>query len=76
AAGFSKAFLSEVERGLASASFTSLAGIAHALGVTVEYFVETPSEVRSVCRGDLLRVFRFAVSAYVLARLANVAEGR
>lgn len=43
AAGISKPFLSQVERGLASPSLTSLAGIAQALGVTVQYFVDTPS---------------------------------
>lgn len=76
AAGISKPFLSQVERGLASPSITSLAGIAHALGVTVQYFVETPSEERSVCRGDQLRFFSFADSANLFARLTNVPEGR
>ncbi|WP_185921412.1 cupin domain-containing protein [Burkholderia cenocepacia] len=76
AAGISKPFLSQVERGLASPSLTSLAGIAHALGVTVQYFVDTPSEERSVCRGDQLRFFGFADSANLFARLTNVSEGR
>ncbi|KVG32508.1 cupin domain-containing protein [Burkholderia ubonensis] len=76
AAGISKPFLSQVERGLASPSLTSLAGIAQALGVTVQYFVETPSEERSVCRGEQLRFFGFADSANLFARLTNVTEGR
>ncbi|MEN2469526.1 cupin domain-containing protein [Burkholderia stabilis] len=76
AAGISKPFLSQVERGLASPSLTSLAGIAHALGVTVQYFVDTPSEERSVCRGEQLRFFGFADSANLFARLTNVSEGR
>ena len=60
----------------ASPSLTSLAGIAHALGVTVQYFVDTPSEERSVCRGEQLRFFGFADSANLFARLTNVSEGR
>lgn len=76
AAGISKPFLSQVERGLASPSLTSLAGIAQALGVTVQYFVDTPSEERSVCRGGQLRFFGFADSANLFAWLTNVSEGR
>jgi transcriptional regulator with XRE-family HTH domain len=75
-AGISKPFLSQVERGLASPSITSLAGIAHALGVNLQYFVETPSEERSVCRGDQLRFFSFADSANLFARLTNAPKGR
>src|SRR5260370_17625530 len=76
AAGISKPFLSQVERGLASPSITSLAGIAHALGGTVQYFVDTPSEERSVCRGDQLKFFGFADSANLFARLTNLTGGR
>ena len=76
AAGISKPFLSQVERGLASPSITSLAGIAHALGVTVQYFVDTPSEERSVCRGDQLKFFGFADSANLFARMTNLSGGR
>ena len=75
-AGISKPFLSQVERGLASPSITSLAGIAQALGVTVQYFVDTPSEERSVCRGDQLKFFGFADSANLFARLTNLTGGR
>jgi transcriptional regulator with XRE-family HTH domain len=76
AARISKPFLSQVERGLATPSLTSLAGIASALGVTVQYFVDTPSEERSVSRGDQLRFFGFADSANLFARLTNVTGGR
>lgn len=76
AAGISKPFLSQVERGLASPSLTSLSGIARALGVTMQYFVETPSEERSVKRGDQLEFFGFADSANLFARLTNTAGGR
>src|SRR5260370_11535451 len=69
AAGISKPFLSQVERGLASPSITSLAGIAYALGVKVQYFVDTPSEERSVCRADELKFFGFADSANLFARM-------
>jgi transcriptional regulator with XRE-family HTH domain len=76
AAGISKPFLSQVERGLASPSLTSLKGIAGALGVTMQYFVETPSEERSVCRADQLKFFSFADSANLFARLTNSTGGR
>lgn len=76
AAGISKPFLSQVERGLATPSITSLAGIARALGVTVQYFVDTPTESKSVRRGDELQYFGFADSANLFARLTNVSGGR
>lgn len=75
-ASLSKPFLSQVERGLASPSITSLSGIARALGVNLQYFVETPSEERSVCRGDQLRFFSFADSSNLFARLTNAPQGR
>src|SRR5260370_24531642 len=76
AAGISKPFLSQVERGLASPSLTSLAGIANALGVTLQYFVDTPSEERCVCRAEQLRFFSFADSANLFARLTSGSGGR
>jgi len=75
AAGISKPFLSQVERGLASPSAASLTGIAGALGVAVQYFVDAPSEERSVCRGDQLSSFGFADSANLFARLTNLRDG-
>jgi transcriptional regulator with XRE-family HTH domain len=75
AAGISKPFLSQVERGLASPSLTSLAGIATALGVPLQYFVETPSEERTVCRAEQLRYFSFAGSANLFARLTSSSVG-
>ena len=75
AACISKPFLSQVERGLATPSLTSLASIASALGVTVQYFVDTPSEERSVSRGDELKFFGFADSANLFARLTNLTGG-
>ena len=75
AAGISKPFLSQVERGLATPSLTSLAGIAAALGVTLQYFVDTPSEERSVRRAGQLRFFSFADSTDLFARLTNSSVG-
>ena len=72
AAGISKPFLSQVERGLATPSITSLAGIARALGVTVQYFVDTPTQAKLVRRADELQFFSFADSANLFARLTNV----
>ncbi|PMS16851.1 DNA-binding protein [Trinickia dabaoshanensis] len=74
-AGISKPFLSQVERGLATPSLTSLAGIATALGVTLQYFVDTPSEERSVRRSGQLRFFSFADSTDLFARLTNSSVG-
>jgi transcriptional regulator with XRE-family HTH domain len=75
AAGISKPFLSQVERGLATPSLTSLAGIAHALGVPLQYFVDTPSEERTVRRAEQLRFFSFAGSANLFARLTSSSVG-
>ncbi|WP_114814283.1 helix-turn-helix domain-containing protein [Paraburkholderia kururiensis] len=76
AAGISKPFLSQVERGHATPSITSLVGIAEALGVNVQYFVETPNEARSVCRGEELKFFGFADSANLFGRLTNLSDDR
>ncbi|WP_323119205.1 helix-turn-helix domain-containing protein [Burkholderia alba] len=76
AAGISKPFLSQVERGRATPSITSLVGIAKALGVTMQYFVDTPTEAKSVCRGNTLQYFSFANSTSSFARLTNLADGR
>ncbi|WP_321860705.1 helix-turn-helix domain-containing protein [Burkholderia cenocepacia] len=75
-AGISKPFLSQVERGRATPSITSLVRIAKALGVTMQYFIDTPTEARSVCRGDALKYFQFADSANSFARLTNPVDGR
>jgi transcriptional regulator with XRE-family HTH domain len=74
AAGISKPFLSQVERGLAKPSIASLNGIASALGVAVQYFVDTPSEQRPVRRGDQLKFFRFAESPNLFAQLTRASS--
>ncbi|SMF99051.1 Transcriptional regulator, XRE family [Burkholderia singularis] len=76
AAGISKPFLSQVERGRATPSITSLVGIARALGVTMQYFVDTPTEAKSICRSETLQYFSLANSANAFARLTNVVDGR
>ena len=74
AAGISKPFLSQVERGLANPSLASLNGIASALGVAVQYFVDTPGEQRPVRRGDQLKFFRFAGSPDLFAQLTRTSS--
>src|SRR6201747_172605 len=74
-AGTSKPFLSQVERGHATPSITSLVGIARALGVTVQYFVDTPTEDRSVRRGSELNYFGFDGTANRFGRLTNLSVG-
>jgi transcriptional regulator with XRE-family HTH domain len=68
AAGISKPFLSQLERGHATPSITSLVGIARALGVAVQYFFDTPTEARSVCRGEELKFFSFGDSANLFGK--------
>ena len=76
AAAISKPFLSQVERGQATPSIASLVGIAHALGVSVQYFIDTPSEDRSVCRAGDIRFFGFADSVNLFGKLTNRLAGR
>lgn len=72
----SKSFLSQVERDHASPSITSLASIAKALGVSISYFVDTPTEEGRVRRHKDLQYFAFDGSADLLARLSNQSGGR
>jgi transcriptional regulator with XRE-family HTH domain len=80
AAGISKPFLSQVERGLASPSIASLTGIAHSLGVPMGYFfdadADAASEERTVCSSDDLGFFRFADSSNLFARLTSLPSSR
>jgi transcriptional regulator with XRE-family HTH domain len=75
-AGISKPFLSQVERGHATPSLTSLNGIASALGVTVKYLVDTPSEDRLVIRADQRHFFSFADSPNLFSRLTHTSGDR
>ncbi|QIE28528.1 HTH-type transcriptional regulator PuuR (plasmid) [Caballeronia sp. SBC1] len=74
-AGISKPFLSQVERGQATPSITSLVGIARSLGVTVQYFVDTPTEDKSVRRKSELKYFGFDGTANLFGRLTNLSVG-
>ncbi|WP_133648182.1 helix-turn-helix domain-containing protein [Paraburkholderia flava] len=74
-AGISKSFLSQIERGHATPSVASLVGIAKALGVTVQYFIDTPTEARSVHRGKELKLFGFADTANLFGRMTNLSVG-
>jgi transcriptional regulator with XRE-family HTH domain len=76
AAGISKGFLSQVERGHATPSLNSLRGIASALGASLPYFVGTPSEAQSVRRGEQLSFFGFTDSPTRFARLTSETAGR
>jgi transcriptional regulator with XRE-family HTH domain len=75
-AGISKPFLSQIERGRATPSLTSLDGIAKSLGVAVQYFLDTPSEARSVCRADQLKYFGLPESANLFAHMTNLSDAR
>ncbi|MEQ5839113.1 XRE family transcriptional regulator [Paraburkholderia acidicola] len=75
AAGISKSFLSQIERGHATPSISSLVGIAAALGVTVQYFIDTPTEARSVRRGKELKLFGFSGTGNLFGRLTNLSVG-
>jgi transcriptional regulator with XRE-family HTH domain len=75
-AGISKPFLSQIERGMASPSIATLSGIADALGVTLQYFVEPSNEAQSVFKAEDLKFFGFAGSANQFGRLTNAGTHR
>jgi transcriptional regulator with XRE-family HTH domain len=75
-AGISKPFLSQVERGHATPSIATLSGIARALGVTVQYFVETQDESQTVARSGEVKFFGFAGSGNQFGRLASSGSHR
>jgi len=76
AAGISKPFLSQVERGHSVPSISSLTGIAKALGVTMQYFMEVPNEADNVRRASDASFFSFGDSAAMHARLSASIPGR
>jgi transcriptional regulator with XRE-family HTH domain len=67
AAGLSTSFLSQVERDLATPSVRSLAKIAHALNMPVQYFVDTADA--SVSRSEQRQFFGLAGSPCSFAHL-------
>lgn len=70
-ADLSKPFLSQVERDKASPSITSLAKIARALGVSIQYFLTAPLETDTVQRADKLRFFSLDDSGKQYAALTG-----
>ncbi len=75
-AGLSTPFLSQVERDKVSPAVTSLAGIARALGVSMNFFVNVPDEGDSFRRRKDASFFQLDGSAAKLARLSARFEGR
>lgn len=74
-AGISAPFLSQIERGRARPSLTTLVAIARVLGVEVQYLLDAPREERFVARGDHLTFFGFADADKRFARLTQVTAG-
>ncbi|WP_430512589.1 helix-turn-helix domain-containing protein [Pannonibacter phragmitetus] len=56
-AGISVGFLSQVERGKATPSLGTLAAIADALGVEIDWFVATPKPANSITRSGERELF-------------------
>ncbi|TKC88476.1 helix-turn-helix domain-containing protein [Trinickia terrae] len=73
-AGISKPFLSQIERGLARPSVATLLGIARALGVSLQYFLDVPRDARFVLRGKEMKYFAFADTGNLFARLTRVVD--
>lgn len=74
-AGISTPFLSQIERGLARPSVSTLMAIARVLGVKIQYLLDAPREERYVARGRQLTFFGFADADNRFARLTQVIEG-
>ncbi len=73
--GRSVSFISQVERDLASPTITSLAHIAHALGVSASYFLTPPPGESPVVRGYAHQPFRLEGGDAVYARIGSEFEG-
>lgn len=61
-AGLTSGFISQVERGLAEPSISSLRNIANVLGVAVFYFLLDDVDVNPVVRKDETRLLKFPKS--------------
>ncbi|KVA76690.1 XRE family transcriptional regulator [Burkholderia ubonensis] len=75
AAGISKPFLSQIERGRAMPSIASLVGIARALGVTIDHFVGAPGDAPPACRCQALPQPGAEAIAHALAQVSHLANG-
>lgn len=74
-AGISVGFLSQVERGKATPSLGTLAAIADALGVEIDWFVATPKPANSVTRAGERELFSLGEGALSYERLNTVLPG-
>lgn len=75
-AGLSKPFLSQVERDKVSPAVASLASIAKALGVSMNYFVDVPADGAPFRGRDETVFFQLNGGSATLARLAGRFEDR
>ncbi|WP_175006784.1 helix-turn-helix domain-containing protein [Burkholderia lata] len=75
AAGISKPFLSQIERGRAMPSIVTLVGIAKALGVTIDHFVGSTSGAPPACQCASLQHVGVEPLASALAQLSHLASG-
>lgn len=74
--GLSAPFLSQVERGDSGLSLTSLLRIAHALGVSLNYFVAPRAATSPVLKHEQAEFFTLDGSRVQHARLAAFTEDR
>ncbi|MDX8348113.1 XRE family transcriptional regulator [Cognatiyoonia sp. IB215446] len=74
-AGISVGFLSQVERDLATPSLGTLASIAGALNVDIDFFVATPRPADSVTRAGERDRFALADSSLHYERISTVLPG-
>ena len=74
-AGISVGFLSQVERGKATPSLGTLASIADALGVEIDWFVATPKPADSVTRAGERELFSLSDASLSYERLNTVLPG-
>lgn len=74
-AGISVGFLSQVERNKATPSLGTLAGLAAALGVEVNWFIATPQPADAVTRADGRMRFSIADSSLNYERLDTALPG-
>ncbi|GGX71897.1 helix-turn-helix domain-containing protein [Saccharospirillum salsuginis] len=74
-AGISVGFLSQVERGKGTPSLGTLAQLAAALGVSIEYFISTPKATDSITRSDERPRFAVADSSLQYERISTDLPG-
>lgn len=75
AAGLSVGYLSQVERDNATPTLGSLAGIARALGVGLDYFIAQPRAEDGLTRAESRQQFSIAGSSIIYERLGTEFPG-